>query len=134
MTASLNVVFCDDIRTEINGKLIVIGVYPDDLVPAFLPQTIAVSVWARLRHLEPGNLTLTAKAGFNNVVQHEFTIQVEVKKESNSAHLYLVGLPIQVVEPGAIFFSVSGVPAIGTHIEELPIKAPQNVSEAVPAV
>lgn len=45
-------IFCDDVRSEASGKLIVIGMYGNDIVvpnfPALLPQLhVLVTVWTR---------------------------------------------------------------------------------------
>lgn len=41
----LFVVFCDDIRQEVNGKQILIGVYAGDIILQSFPATIGISGW-----------------------------------------------------------------------------------------
>ncbi len=48
-------VFCDDIRQEITGKHILIGVYGADLVPSILPTAFPIAIWIRVWGLQPGN-------------------------------------------------------------------------------
>lgn len=40
-----SVIFCDDIRREDNGKLIFIGVYPEDIYPHKFPANLRLSLW-----------------------------------------------------------------------------------------
>ncbi|CAN7256713.1 hypothetical protein [Neorhizobium tomejilense] len=51
----IDVVFCDLIRTEVNGKQLLIGVYPGDVIMAtHIPGPIHVAAWARVRELPVG--------------------------------------------------------------------------------
>lgn len=42
------VIFCDEVRLEFNGKHFLIGVYPADLVPALMPATLSLALWIRV--------------------------------------------------------------------------------------
>lgn len=70
MPVSATTVFCDDIRMEQTGKLILVGVYPADLVPAALPGTFPISMFVQLHGLSVGQhkFTLTLKAPSGAVV------------------------------------------------------------------
>lgn len=54
MPHDVTTVFCDDIRQEISGKHILVGVYGSDLVPSNLPADITLSFWVRIRGLSEG--------------------------------------------------------------------------------
>lgn len=77
----VDVVFCDFVRTETNGKHLLVGVYPGDVVMAtHIPGPIQVTAWARVRDLPVGRHqfemsyyspqeSLVAAATFNGVVE-----------------------------------------------------------------
>jgi hypothetical protein len=41
----IHAVFCDDIRQEANGKQILIGVYPSDILVSQLPAPLVIAIW-----------------------------------------------------------------------------------------
>lgn len=120
MAISASVIFCDDIRVEGNGKLILIGLYPADLVPGFLPQMMTLSIWVRLRGLAPGAHNARFTLGVNGVTQTEAEVAL-VAPESKEANLSIIGLPIELKDYGRITFSLAGFPGGETVHEELPI-------------
>jgi hypothetical protein len=58
------VLVCDDVRKEVTGKDILIGVYVGDiLVPAF-PASLRLAAWLELVPKEVGQVALDIRAGF----------------------------------------------------------------------
>lgn len=49
-------VLCDQVRTENNGKQILIGVYGQNIVFAFLPATLALFLWTRVMPEKAGQI------------------------------------------------------------------------------
>lgn len=47
-------VFCDEVRTEHNGKHILIGTYGSDLVPGAMPSAFPIALWIRIEGLASG--------------------------------------------------------------------------------
>lgn len=43
----LNFIICDEVRREDNGKLIIIGIYPNNIVLSRAPATIPIGMWAQ---------------------------------------------------------------------------------------
>ncbi|AUX76429.1 hypothetical protein [Sinorhizobium fredii] len=58
-------IFCDDVRIEVNGKSILIGVYPGVLF-ASAGDVVKLSNWIEARGLERGKHTATISAFFDN--------------------------------------------------------------------
>lgn len=51
----IDVTFCDQVRVENNGKLLLIGVYPGDvMMVSQIPGTVHFSAWAKVRDLSEG--------------------------------------------------------------------------------
>lgn len=46
---------CDDIRQEMNGKFILIGIYGKAIVPNALPARLGLSLWLELEDVRAGN-------------------------------------------------------------------------------
>jgi hypothetical protein len=89
---SADVVFCDEIRQEITGKFLLIGVYPADLVLATMPAAFPMGMLIRVHGLEPG--------------QHRFSINVAfaggetVFAQEDVAELSAPDLPLILVFSG----------------------------------
>ncbi|KAJ03292.1 hypothetical protein [Sulfitobacter mediterraneus] len=54
MTQAIDVIFCDDIRNEDNGKQIAIGVYGNDIILNNPSNQIALVLWIRFLGFETG--------------------------------------------------------------------------------
>lgn len=124
MAVSGTVLFCDDIRFEMSGKLLFVGVYPEDLVPGILPQTLALSIWARLQGVTSGTHDLRFSVGTNGVTQVDASMPMVVPEGKDSANVSLVGLPIELKDYGSIFVTLSGFPDGSKVHAELPVVPP----------
>jgi hypothetical protein len=54
MTPRVHAIFCDDIRVETSGKLLVIGAYTSDLIARSLPTDLTLTIWVRVYGLPEG--------------------------------------------------------------------------------
>lgn len=115
------VLFCDDIRFETSGKMLFIGVYPEDLVPGILPQTLSLSIWARLQGVDSGTHELKFSVGANGATQVDASMPMVVPEGKTSANVSLVGLPIELKDYGSIFITLSGFPDGSKVHAELPV-------------
>lgn len=130
MAISAAVTFCDDIRIENTGKLLLVGVYPDNLVPGALPQLLTLSVWVRLKGVPPGDHNLHFTFGANDEKSIEGDVALKVEQGKETAQLYLVGLPVELKKHGNIFFALTGLPNGEEVHERLPIVlTPQPVAD-----
>jgi len=78
----LDVIFCDDIRQEVNGKMMLIGVYPQNVATKSVPATFGLSIWIRLRHLAQGKHTFKAIIQDPDGDTAEATGEILVSRES----------------------------------------------------
>lgn len=96
-------VFCDDIRQEVNGKHILIGVYGKDLVPGILPQTIPLAVWINMEFPPEGRHTfkfsLVTDAGEVGV---DGGFELPKSDNPSGAVLAIGPLPVNISKPGAV--------------------------------
>jgi hypothetical protein len=122
MTMSGFVTFCDDIRFENTGKGILIGVYSEDLVASHLPQVTPLSFWARIGELPVGELKLNLKIGVNGSPQHTTDVVIVTMRPDRPTNLYFIGAPIEIEQPGEIFFELSGFPEGGVFRDTLPVR------------
>jgi hypothetical protein len=123
---SLSTVFCDDIRLENNGKLLLIGVYQDFLIPAFLPQTLGLSFWLRLGGVDKGVHEIHLTIGVDESVQNEINVKLDIQSEGQPAHVHLIGIPVQLNSPSKIFVEVTGLQdqnqALKSFLEVRPVQ------------
>lgn len=96
-------VFCDDIRQEITGKHILIGVYGADLVPGILPATFPIGMWIRFSGLQVGRHKFEMRL-LDPTGRQAGTLNGETDVMSDDAPTVfaLSGLPVELKEPGNI--------------------------------
>ena len=109
-------VFADDIRLEVSGKLIIIGVYTGDLSPTVFPASFPLSCWVRVYDMPIGSYPLTAKEYINGQQVHDVTLTAQVSNSSSALPLLLIGMPIQVDNPGKVTITIE-TPELGQIAE-----------------
>jgi len=128
MPVTATVLFCDDIRFEMSGKMLFIGVYLDDLVPVVLPLVIPLAIWVRVQGLSPGSHELRFAVGANGVPQLDGGMTVVVTEGRHASHLTLVGLSVELKDCGHIFLTLTGFPDGQTVHAELPVLKPPETA------
>lgn len=102
MPSKIHTVFCDDIRREDNGKMILIGVYMDDLVPSSIPLTFPLSLWVTFKSEEADagklSIILTLPGG-KHVKMHA---DMEEMPAGSNVSFIFGGVPVEIREPGMI--------------------------------
>ncbi|EBA17408.1 hypothetical protein RSK20926_06717 [Roseobacter sp. SK209-2-6] len=124
MTHDVQIVFCDDIRREDNGKLLFVGVYPEDLVPSALPSNILMSVWISIKELSVGVHKMRLRFDFPNEKHIEVDGQVSVKEPNRVTSLVYAGLLVTLERPGEIKASLKFGDGPYFDIGSLPVRAP----------
>lgn len=125
MAIEIRTVFCDDIRHEDNGKLILIGVYTADLVPAQLPGNFPLSLWLDIRGLAVGSYDVII--GIDIPMGAHLSIKggIEVNDPTQPATMIATGIPINIASAGTIVVSIEmageKIPA-GNLVVRLPRK------------
>ncbi|MDO6967100.1 hypothetical protein [Rhizobium alvei] len=108
-------IFCDDIRWEANGKQILIGVYPNDLVPAQIPIQIPISLWIRIHGLDDTRKHFVAEVR-DGGQEPLIAVNVEIDKvpDSEAVVIALPQLPLEIRSPQPIVVSLlfEGLPPI----------------------
>lgn len=127
MPISAAVTFCDDIRTESNGKLILVGVYPENLVPFSIPQIITISVWIRIKGLKVGSHPVHFSAGVDDESRYDIDGTLNVPDGHSSTQFTVMGLQLEIKNYGKLFIKLTGFAENQTVYEELPI-VPQSAS------
>jgi len=102
----LQSVVCDEVRKEVTGKEILIGVYGDDIIVGAFPATLLLSLWVRARFDLAGDwaalFQVVGKSG-----RQLLTPQVAILRSPGVNHLVSItfgGIPLQLEGPEQIKF------------------------------
>lgn len=105
-----NVIFCDDIRRESNGKEILIGVYSSDILIPSVPTVLGISLWIQIRVRGRGTarsrLRVTDPSGGTageTVLEHTIDDNkaAQIQGELTSS-ITLPQLPLNIAQAGTI--------------------------------
>jgi hypothetical protein len=96
-------IYCDDIRSEMDGKQILIGVYGPEIVVSKLPSTSTISLWVRIKGLPPNkyDLSLTLSAP-NDSDDRVIEGNIEPQLDETIMALSFVRIPVKVQRRGLI--------------------------------
>jgi len=104
------VVFCDDIRQEHNGKLILIGAYAGEirfLAPFIQP----IATWIQIFGLSTGphkaTVTVAYEDNDNSALLGTIEMQFQITDETIPAHGFPTGLMINFDRPGYIVVNIA---------------------------
>lgn len=126
----ISVVMCDDLRKEITGKDILIGVYGGSINVASYPTHIQVAIWMELEVPEigqfPGHIKIETPSG-NPPIDVRFNMEV---KEGNTGIVALAGLPVALERDGDIIISAKFGSGEMTEVRR---KLVQRVAQIYPA-
>lgn len=121
-----SVIFCDDIRREDNGKVILIGVYGSDLVPGAVPSSFAISLWFRIANLSTGNHDFRFRiVGPDGKAEFGIDGQTTIMPDAQPALFAFSGLPVQVAGYGDIIAYISFDSGDDIEIGRLPVRQSQ---------
>ncbi len=101
MTTEFTAIFCDDIREETNGKLLLIGVYSGDLIPGAIPSSFPLSLMVKAHGLNGKHkFRVTVTSPGNNQV--EMGGDIDVPPEVRAFPLIFAGFPLNLAAYGDI--------------------------------
>jgi hypothetical protein len=107
------VVFCDDIRREDSGKMLLIGVYGNAVIYRSLPAEAGLSAWIVLDQLQEGDFDFHCKyvMGLNESTVAEVHGRASIRAENNVG-FSLPFIPIRFDTEGtlSLLFKVGGGP------------------------
>jgi hypothetical protein len=105
----LHVVFCDDIRREITGKEILIGVYSGNLLVNGFPAPVVLATWVPFLRVENsiGKLPIAFRMqGENNRTVGYGSMEVTLTNTSETGALSMPTLAIVLQGPGNLIFQL----------------------------
>lgn len=105
----LNSLACDDARREMNGKEILIGVYPGNITVLTLPATINCCFWMEILPKLTGNLIIDAKIELNGKGVAQMKIEAVVQKAKESFGLATPQMNFTVMEDSEVKLHVRAV-------------------------
>lgn len=129
MTIHAEIIFADDIRSEDNGKQILIGVYSEALIPGTLPQTPVLALWMRLLGMPMGEYEVDVDLKFDGQSKVKVKMAVTVADEERPLTLTVRGIPVPIDRPGALVAELSS-PKLGVFATaKLPVwEVPENAA------
>jgi len=102
---NISVTFCEDIRTEKTEKLLVIGVFVDEMMVNDFPASVRLAMWIRIFELPPAatavRVVVSAPGGW-----HAETEPIAVYPKRRQNHVLLPTLSVPVAEAGEIVVHV----------------------------
>lgn len=128
----ISALFCDDVRQEANGKHILVGVYPGDLISSGPGLSFPMSIWARLQGVQKGkhHFRLHIKTDDKST---DLSIEGEIDSISDEvpAIFAATGFPVIVNEPSVLRALISLDNEHYTEIASLKVSAARPPSAAV---
>lgn len=96
-----DIIVCDGVRHEMNGKMILVGVYPNDIVVSDFPATVVISLLIRFFDLEAGDypfeVRLSGAIKGAPRLSGSFTV-----RDRGTAAIPIEGIPVELTGPGSI--------------------------------
>lgn len=116
---------CDDVRTEVTGKDIIIGVYPGNIAVPSFPANMLLCIWFQFWPKGLGDTGVEVRLlGPNNAQLAHVSANLSVRKQQLGS-FHTPQLPIQVQTPGELSVQVRTTDTEWTTIRALPIEALQ---------
>lgn len=105
----VDAVFCDDIRQEDNGKHILIGVYPNDIMLPEFPIQVRLSLWARVRDVTPGTRKFRMRLATPRSGGLEHSGELAIDQDGTLIAVF-IGMPLSFDAPGEMcaYLSIDG--------------------------
>jgi hypothetical protein len=118
---SADVLFCDDIRQETNGKFILIGVYTGDLIPGLVPATIPMAMLLRIHGLNSGKHQFRMTLELDGTIVLEQNGGTEQAGDNVPIALIFSNFPIQLNGPGKLLarVTIDGEKILAGHLNIL---------------
>lgn len=118
------VLVCDDVRREITGKDIIIGVYGRDITIPSLPAQFLLALYVRVRFFERNKTYRFEFRVLGNTGQHLTpAVATTITSDENlSATVALTGIPIHIQSFGNVQFQWRLENSAWTTIVEIEVK------------
>lgn len=119
------ILFCDDVRQEANGKHILIGVFGTDILPSRLPGVLPLAFYLRIFGMTKGDhqfkITIATEAGD---WQAEIDGKTTVIDDTTASVFPFGAMPVQIQKPGGIVAKISIDGSNPQEIGGITVRAP----------
>ena len=123
MTVQVNpAIFCDDIRYEASGKLVLVGVYMERLVPKKLPVGLRLAIFSRVYGLSVGKHAMVAEFWGDGEVKVRAEAEIDLHIADVGMSIPLGPVAFQLAKAGPILVKFSfddGQPLDGGRLDVL---------------
>ena len=101
-----NVIICDDVRTENNGKDIIIGVYIENIIVLKFPANVLLALWTQFFANRNGDIlaSFRVQKDKNNLFFAKGVIQINDYKKITT--MRIPGIPLHVDAEGMLVFQI----------------------------
>ena len=99
-----NVIICDGVRKEEGGKHLIIGVYPDDILVADFPATVALCAWVQFLPDQVGEIPIEIRVVQNKRELIRGTAKLVIINIDKSVTAVLSPLLMEIRDEGPLKF------------------------------
>jgi hypothetical protein len=118
---NISVTFCEDIRTEKSEKLLVIGVFVDEMLVNQFPASIRLALWIRIFDTPAAaaavRIVVTAPGGYRAETE-----AIVVARNRPQNHVLLPAMPMPIGEAGEIVVQVEDNHGDIVGTDRLPVR------------
>ena len=116
-----NVIICDDLRTEINGKDIIIGIYSENIIVPKFPANLLLSLWAQFFANRSGDIPVSMRIQKDK--KDLFVVEgiMQVNDYKKIVTMHFSRFPLQVISEGVLVFQMREEKRKWITINETPI-------------
>jgi hypothetical protein len=121
---------CDDVRIEMSGKHILIGVYTTSIVFQQLPAQLSIHLWIDFQHERTGVVSFAVRGRLKptDAVAFEFGGQAEVNKAGIREAMAAGPLPCLIGQEGSLVIEFKTDEGEWEEIRALPIQTAASVA------
>lgn len=119
MQTTFDVIVCDDIRVEQNGKFILIGVYTGSILVESFENTMSLCFWLRFHGLKPGRHSNTFTIFHNGKILFKADGILEAD-DAETPQGFLFNVPVKLEKTGKLDFQAEF--SDGTIVEASPLR------------
>ena len=125
----LNLVICDQVRQEVNGKLIIIGVYPYNIELSAFPHRIALSMWMQIaadwKDSRKLDIRIRDEDGVDRV---RGEVSIEPPGDDGLYSMIFPPSPIQLIGPTTLLFQFREAGKKWKTLKTMPVQLREQVS------
>ena len=120
-----NAVVCDEVRKEANGKHLIIGVYPHDMLVKSFPATIAPTLWIQFLIERKGEIEVEFRVRDKSQPKkhgRSFLAKLKIITPDEPNTITLPPAPFVINEQGLLLFEVREKDGRWKKIKEIQIR------------